>query len=147
MKKILLLVLGSSFILMSFAELEGSDKIYRYLEDKHNAFSMSLSKEMTDFFDMDIDFNGKEKWITGDFKKGKLLFSKNFRDSGPIKKMFQEEGYEYINLEDQDDTGKGKVYLFVRRKGQIALEAHFVIEEDEQLILLSIFGQMKVQGK
>lgn len=146
MKKINLLLLG---IILSFSLLAGNDnseKIYNELKGNSDSFSMSLSKDMIDFFDLDIDVNGKEKLIKGDFSSGKMMVINEKRSGEKAKDMFIKAGYELIDFEeDQDDDGE--VYLLVSRKGKLIKEAHFVVVEDEKMILLSIFGEMRVSSK
>jgi len=125
-----------------------ASKIYDELkESEHNVFSMSLSKSMIDFFDMDIDFNGKEKLIKGDFEEGRLLILEKGKSIKEIKGMFQKTGYELIDIEEEDDMDDTEVYLYISRKGKNISEAHFVVDEEEKTILFSIFGDIQVKDK
>ena len=145
MKKIFLLILSGALTMMSFTDLKGSDKIYRFLEEKYDAFSMSLSKDISDFFDLDVDLNGNEKLITGDFKKGKLLVTSKLNQAKIVNEMFLSEGYESIDIKDKGEIDEGNINLFIMRKGKLISEAHFVVEEEETVILLSVFGNIKVK--
>jgi hypothetical protein len=149
MKKILL-ILFISIQTVAFASPDGATRIYNLLDDRYDAFSLSLSKEMIDFFDLDIDMNGKEKWVTGDFTKGKLMTI----DSEKIKAktictLFKDEKYEQIDIEDEmdEEDSNSEVYLFIERNGKNISQAHFVIENEENIILLSIYGDMQVKNK
>ncbi len=65
--KIYSLIITALILFSTIAGNGDSEKIYKTLKSETDAFSMSLSKTMIDFFGMDVDFKGTEKWITGDF--------------------------------------------------------------------------------
>ncbi len=66
-----------------------------------------------------------------------------------IQKMLKTEGFELINLEEDEDINleDGEVYLYVTRKKDKVSKAHFIIEGDEKVVLFSIYGDMKVSEK
>lgn len=136
---------------MAFASPDGASRIYSLLDEKYDAFSLSLSKEMIDFFDLDIDMNGKEKWVTGDFTKGKMMtISSEEVKAKTICTLFSDEKYEMVDIEDElekEDSDSDEVYLFIQRKGKNISQAHFIVESDENVILLSIYGNMQVKNK
>ena len=146
MKRHTLLLLAIIISASAFAAKGDADKIYKKLKSETDAFSMSFSKDMIDFFDMDIDFNGKEKWITGDFSEGRMLVVKETYSGSDIRKMFQEEGFELIEIDDEAEINskQGSVNLFVSRNGSKVSEAHFVIENEDKTVLFSVYGAMKV---
>lgn len=144
MKQILIILLFSANTLL--AGNADANKVYNQIEKKYDAFSMSLSKKMIDFFDMDIDFNGKEKLITGDFEKGRMLIVNETSTSLDINQLFEDEGFEWIDFED-DENDDNQVSLWIIRNGKEVKEAHFVVIEDEKIILLSVYGKMKVSNK
>ena len=138
--------------LISFSAMAGngdSEKIYKILKSETDVFSMSLSKTMIDFFDMDVDFKGTEKWITGDFEEGRMMVIKEKFTGSDIQKIFKTEGFELIDLEEDEDINleNGEVHLYVTRKKDKVSEAHFIIEGDEKIVLFSIYGDMKVSEK
>ena len=95
MKYFSLAVFTTLFSISVLAESGGkSDKIYSELKANHDCFSMSLSKEMIDAFDIDIDLDGKQKWITGDFLEGRFLVISDIKKASDIKKSFLKEGYQ-----------------------------------------------------
>ena len=151
MKKYSLIVIALIFSLSVSASKGDSEKIYKKLKSESDAFSMSFSKEMIDFFDMDIDFNGKEKWVSGDFAEGKMMVIKESFSGSDINKMFKQEGFELIDLEDDTEGDvnieNGEVNLYVNRTGNKVSEVHFVIEGEDNVILFSVFGTMKVSNK
>lgn len=129
---------------------EGNENLYNKLKANHTeSFSMSLSKNMIDFFDMDLDFNGKEKLITGDFHEGKILVFKDVESVQTIVKIFEAEKYEVVeDKEDKMNADDGEVFLYIKRNGKNISEAHFVIVNDEgKVTVLSVLGDIKVKNK
>ena len=125
-----------------------SDKIYTQLKSDHDCFSMSLSKKMIDAFDIDLDLNGKQKWVTGDFLEGRFLVISDIKKASEIKKSFLKEGYEEIDLEDEVDkfeTSNEETYLVITKVGKVVKEAHFIVSTDDSTVLLSIYGNMNVK--
>lgn len=149
MKKIFTFICILSMSVASMAAKADADRIYKKLKAEHEeTFSMSLSKNMIDFFDMDLDFNGKEKLIKGDFHEGRMLVMKNTSSTSSIVKLFKTEHYEMLKVEDEHhQAGKGAVYLFVDKRGKKVSEAHFVVVDEEDVVVLSVFGNITVQNK
>lgn len=150
MKKVKITLLLLFITVATFAKDQKSkaDAIYSELKQFENVFSMSLSKEMIDFFDLDIDLNGKEKWIKGDFHEGKMLVVNEKMESKKVVKKFTEKGYKIVDIEDEEVNEEGgEVYLLIDKRGDIVEEAHFVVVNEEKLVLLSIYGKIKVEEK
>ncbi|MEQ8908575.1 MAG: DUF4252 domain-containing protein [Vicingaceae bacterium] len=147
MKKIILPFLFLFLGFGAYAGNENADRIYNYLEENHDAISLSLSKKMIDFFDLDLDLNGKERWITGDFSKGRMLVISEKVTAAKTNELFTQEGFKLIDFEEEDQDDDSQVWLYVKRKGKNVAEAHFVVEEEESLILLSVYGDMKISDK
>ena len=148
--KISILITSILFSISScFASSSDIDKVYTKLKQKEEVFSMSLSKDITDFFDMDVDYNGKEKWITGDFTKGNMLVVKTPGTAEEIKRMFLDENYKLVEIEDdiKKDMDEDEVFLFVDHKGPNVSEAHFVVMGEENLVVLTVYGDIKVKNK
>ena len=147
MKKLTSLIIVSAFsVSIAFAGL-GNESLFTKLKANHTeSFSMSLSKNIIDFFDMDLDFNGKEKLVTGDFHEGKLVVFKDVIAVESITKIFAAEKYELIeNKEESMNAEDDEVYLYVMRKGTTISEAHFVVASDEgKVTVLSVLGDIKV---
>jgi hypothetical protein len=132
------------------ADKDGNlSKIYNELRQHEEVFSMSVSKNMEDFFDMDFDLNGKEKWITGDFTKGKLLVVKKEGTPIDLMKLFIEENYEWVDLEDKtdEDEEKDEAYLFVARKGKHVSEANLVVVSEDTIVVVTVYGDIEVKNK
>lgn len=159
MKKIVLIL---SIITISFSGFAGvtgtsndsaSDKIFKRLKENFSeSFSMSFSKNMIDFFDMDLDFNGKEKLVTGDFHKGNMTVFKDVKSIELFLKPFQLEKYELIenddiNVNTDEDEDTNEAYLYVNRKGSNVSEAHFIVVGEESVTVISVFGDIKVKNK
>ncbi len=151
MKKISLIICTVFLSLSVFAGNDKVDAIYSKIKGESDAFSISLSKDMIDFFDLDIDVNGKDKLITGDFSKGKMMVLSQSGSGEKAMSLFLKEGYDLIDFEEEYESesgdNDGEVYLLVKRNGKTIKEAHFIVAEDEKLILLSIFGDMQVSDQ
>lgn len=150
MKKITSLLLISALSIGIALAGEGNENLYTKLKANHTeSFSMSLSKDMIDFFDMDLDFNGKEKLITGDFHEGRLLVLKDVQSTTSITSIFNSEKYELIeDKEEKMNSDNGEVYLYIKRNGKNVSEAHFVVMNDEgKVTVLSVIGNMQVKNK
>ena len=149
MKYFSLAVFTTLFSISVLAESGGkSDKIYSELKANHDCFSMSLSKEMIDAFDIDIDLDGKQKWITGDFLEGRFLVISDIKKASDIKKSFLKEGYQEVDLEEEVDefeSSNEETYLMITKSGNVVKEAHFIVRTDDNTILLSIYGNLNVK--
>lgn len=143
-------ILITGLVLFSFILSAGTsgEDIYNQLKAKHTeTFSMSLSKNMIDFFDMDLDFDGKEKLITGDFHEGRLLVLKGVNSIKDVNRLFEKGKYKQIESEDTSD-GDTDAYLYISKKGKNIDEAHFVIANDDgKVTVLSVFGNIQVTNK
>ncbi|MFT6166687.1 MAG: hypothetical protein ACJAV5_001067 [Vicingaceae bacterium] len=150
MKKLTSLILISALSISISMAGEGNEKLYTKLKANHTeTFSMSLSKSMIDFFDMDLDFNGKEKLITGDFHEGKMIVLEDVNSVESITKIFTSEKYELIEDEEENmNADNGEVFLYVMRNGKNVSEAHFlVVNEDGKVTVLSVLGDIKIKNK
>jgi|GEM_PF-2668988 len=130
---------------------KGAAEIYEMLEEKcPSTFTMSVNKDFEDLFDMDIDMNGKEKWVKGDFKRGKLLVVKNEEaELDDILKEFKKRDYSQIKVEDEEDEDgdPDELYMMVDQKGDHLNEVHFVIKGEENIVMLSIYGDIHIEKK
>jgi hypothetical protein len=150
MKKIASLILLSTLSIGILMANEGNERLYTKLKANHTeSFSMSLSKNMIDFFDMDLDFNGKEKLITGDFHEGSMLLLEDVTSVESITSIFTSEKYELVeDVEEEINTEDGEVYLYIKRNGKNISEAHFVfVNDEEKVTVLSVLGDIKVKNK
>lgn len=150
MKKITSLILTTALSMTIAVAGEGNEKLYSKLKaNLTESFSMSLSKNMIDFFDMDLDFNGKEKLIAGDFHEGKIIVFKDVVSTKNILTIFESENYLRIKDEENTiNTDDSEAYLYIKRNGKDVSEAHFILVSDEgKVTVLSILGDIKVKNK
>lgn len=129
---------------------KGASEIYELLESKcSSTFSMNVNKDFEDLFNMDIDLNGKEKWVKGDFSKGKfLVVNKEEANSEEILKEFKQRGYASIEIEnDNDGDGDQQIFMMVDKKGDHLNEVHFIMDGSEKIVLLSIYGDIHLEKK
>lgn len=151
MKRISTIILAVFISSISaIASGDEAEKIYTTLkESQHEVFSMSLAKEMVDFFDMDIDFNGNEQVITGDFSEGKLMILDKGMHPSEVLRLFKKANYKLVELEndDKNDEEGSEIFLYVQGQGKNIKEAHFIIDEEEKTIVFSVFGDIQVNIK
>lgn len=131
---------------------KGASEIYDMIESKcSSTFTLSVNKDFEDFFDMNLDLDGKEKMVKGDFKRGKfLVVDKTEYEVENILKEFKKRGYINTQIEgdDEDSTEENdELYLMVDRKGDDLSEVHFVLEGDEKIVLFSIYGDIHLEKK
>ena len=129
---------------------KGASEIYELIEAKcSSTFSMSVNQDFEDLFNMDLDMNGNEKMVKGDFKRGRfLVVDKKEYDYQEILKEFKKRGYYERKIEDDDDNSDNdQLYVMVDQKGNDLKEVHFAVESDEKIILLSIYGDIHLEKK
>lgn len=129
---------------------KGAAEIYEMIESKcSSTFSMSVKQDFKDLFDMDLDMNGKEKMVKGDFKRGKfLVVDRSEFNYSDVLKEFRKRGYHEKEIEkDDQDKESSEVSMMVDQKGNDLKEVHFIVEGDENIILLSIYGDIHLEKK
>lgn len=131
---------------------KGASEIYELIESKCNStFSFSVNQDLKDLFDMDIDMDGKEKWVKGDFSRGKfLMVDKEEADFKEVLKEFKKRNYyltEMDDIDDQDseDEFQERLFMYTDQKGDKLKEVHFVLEGENKMILLSIYGDLRIE--
>ncbi|MAY82948.1 MAG: hypothetical protein CMP59_02335 [Flavobacteriales bacterium] len=146
------LALFSAILFMAASNGKGASEIYEMIESKSgDSFSMSVNKDFEDFFDMDMDLNGSEKWVKGDFKSGRfLVVDKEEVKDLKIIKEFKDRGYFMTKVEDEDEDEDGadeELYVFTDVKGEDIHEVHFFLLGDEKVVLMSIYGDIHLEKK
>ncbi len=129
---------------------KGASEIYEMIEDKcSSTFGMSVNQDFEDLFDMDLDLNGKEKLVKGDFKRGRfLVVNKEEYNYQEILKEFKKRGYIERKIEDDDEDGeKDELYIMVDQKGKDLNEVHFVMQGDEKIVMFSVYGDIHLESK
>lgn len=141
-------IIATVIFLWSFqlqAQGKKSNSILSQLSNTENIITMSFSKPMEDFFDMDIELNGMEKHVSGDFKTGKLLIVNEKRNTQEIISDFKHEGFKIYKLEEKEEIDQ--VQLVYLNKGKSVSEAHFLIDGEDELVVFSLYGDMKIDDK
>lgn len=126
---------------------KGAAEIYEMVESKcSSSFSLNFNKDLKDLFDMDLDLNGKEKLVKGDFSRGKFLVvdkeESNYKD---ILNEFKKRGYSLVDIEEDDE--EDEVFMMVDQKGDNIKEVHFIMNGDEKVVMLSIYGDIHLEKK
>ena len=137
---------------MAASSGKGASEIYQMIEEKSSStFSMNVNKDFKDLFDMDMDLNGTEKMVKGDFKRGKILVVDKEEAKGlDILDAFEDRGYFKTKVEDDDDDEDGdeeELYVFTDVKGDDIHEVHFYLIGEEKVILMSIYGDIHLEKK
>lgn len=145
MQKILLFVAVSILSIQLNAQSKKSAQLLAEISQGNNVFSMSYAKPMEDFFDMNIDLNGKEKTLVGDFSSGKLTVISEKRDLEKILHDFKDIGFKEHDFEKEKN--EKDVHLIYYKESKLIKEAHFIIQSDEEIILFSLFGDMELVDK
>jgi hypothetical protein len=141
-------IIATVIFLWSFqlqAQSKKSNSILSQLSNTENVINMSFSKPMEDFFDMDIELNGMEKHLSGDFETGKLLIVNEERNTQKIIQEFKREGFKIYKLEEIEESDQ--VQLVYLNKGKSVSEAHFLIGGEDEFIVFSLYGDMKIDDK
>jgi hypothetical protein len=151
------LTLISTIILMAASNGKGASEIYEMIEEKSkDTFSMSVNQDFEDLFDMDMDLNGSEKWVKGDFKRGKfLVVDKEQVAELDLLKEFKSRGYFMTKVKDKDGNGDGdgdgndddELFVFTDTKSDHIHEVHFYLMGEEKVILISIYGDIHLDKK
>jgi len=145
------LTLFAAVIMMAATNGKGASEIYEMIKAKSgDSFSMSVNKDFKELFDMDMDLNGSEKWVKGDFERGKfLVVDKEEVASLDILEAFEDRGYFMTKIEDEDEdkTDGEELYVFTDEKGKDLHEVHFYLLGEEKVILMSIYGNIQLEKK
>lgn len=144
MKNILTLMFIAISIQL-FGQSKTSASLLAEFSQENEVFSMSYANPMEDFFDLDIDLDGKEKQLQGDFSSGRIRIIKAKDNVAELIGDFKKNGFKLHQFEDQHQAEEeDQVHLVYSRKNKDINEAHFIIEGEEELIIFSLFGAMKL---
>ncbi len=161
MKKISIVLLTSFLGLSLFAQSSPSDILFEKMALKDGVTMLSFSKKMLDAvnLDFDDDDSNRERNITGDLNKVKLIIY-NTPDEGSVmnfraeaRKYLPKNRYdlvdpkEYNNDNDNDDEN---IDILILRNGRKIKECHVIIGSDDEDndgngIVISFFGNFKVE--
>lgn len=147
MQKIFLFIAIITFSIQLSAQSKKSAQLLAEISQGNNVFSMSYAKPMEDFFDMNIDLNGKEKTLVGDFSSGKLTVISEKRDLDQLIKDFKSIGFKLQQFEENKNEEEKDIRLLYFKEGKLIKEAHFIIHGEEELILFSLYGDMELVEK
>ncbi len=137
-----------------FAQRSPSDKLFEKMATQKGLTSLSFSKEMLDAIDLNVDNEDgtKENNITGDLNQVKLLIYEAPEDGSGIN--FREVALKYLPLSqfkeiDNDEydinSENGTINIRVLNSGRKVKECHVLFEGETNSILLSFFGDFKVE--
>lgn len=153
MKTINLMLVMLVFVVGINAQSRPSDKLFEKMALKKGITMLSFSKEMLDAVNMtfDSDSNDTEHEVTGDLHEVKVVI---YNATEGLETMnFREEALGYLPLskfdevdpEDQNiNNGNGTTDIRVLRSGRKIKECHILFQGDTNGVLLSFFGDFKV---
>ncbi|MGQ1889356.1 DUF4252 domain-containing protein [Thermophagus sp. OGC60D27] len=143
MKKILLAlcILGATISPLT-AQLTSSEKLYAGLEGADGVTILSLSKDIIDLVDMVVDEESKQ--VSGPLQKVKLMVCRKDKAASSIKAVVRTlNGRPFKEIKDSEFDEDNKV--FVIRSGKKIKECHVVNYNEENLFMLSFYGDFKVE--
>lgn len=144
MKTVLLITIIAWFSAMTVSgQTSASDKLYLQLEGTKGVTTMSLSNAFIDMIDMVVD-DDESKQVTGPLKKVKMMICNEEEGEDAIRAVIDTfEKKPFDEVEDTDAEGDGRV--FVIRNGRKIKECHIVGDKGDGLILLSFYGDFKIE--
>ena len=86
----------------------------------------------------------------GDFHEGRMLVIDELESSKEITRLFKNEKYRLVEFEDDDDRkdeDTDEAFLFVNGNGNRVSEAHFVVVNENSVVVVSVLGDIKVKNK
>jgi hypothetical protein len=128
----------------SASSFEEEKSIQEMVGNLSPSVSFSFSKNILDFFDTDLDWKDSKKHLEGDFSKAAFYTFDNATNNETLTNLFKDKGYSLIRIDDKDDDSN-EVRLFVNQTGKEVKEAHFIIEGDDNLIVFSLYGKMRLK--
>ena len=144
MKKLIVFIVLAFMMTLCFGQSSATEKMYAQLKGSSGVSLLTFSKDMIDMIDLDIDHNADEKKVTGPLKEIRVAICKDSLDRSVIPRVNDFLTKSPFNLVDMDeDDGDLKVY--VNRKGKTIQECHVAIPGDNALILVSFFGDFRVE--
>jgi len=124
-------------------QISDSDKLYLQLEGVEGVTIMSLSKDIIDMVDMVVD-DDESKQVTGPLKKVKMMLCSEEEGSEAIDAVIQTfEKRPFDEVEDDEEENDGRVFII--RKGRKIKECHILGNKGDGLILLSFYGDFKIE--
>jgi len=148
MKKLLLTLLIPFFAL---GQQKGqADELYEKYDPKPyvSGFSFGGSLLRALPLDIDIDNGNLERTLNGEIKRIQWLKVSDERYLQEVTRDWQRflrrAGYRKIELENEDDD---LTYMYVRGTRTQFDEAHFLIENDDTTILLTVYGEFTLNKR
>ncbi len=146
-KSFLFFAMSSMLILNATNTVAEKEKsIQELLEDQNPTISFSFSKDIIDFFDTDVDWKNKKKHIEGDFSKAAFFAFDENSSLKDIDDLFKSQNYSKIKIEDEE-SNDGEITIYVKSKGKDTKEAHFVIQNEGDVVVFSLYGKMRLKEK
>jgi hypothetical protein len=123
-----------------------SDKMYDALQTQEDVSVLSFSKNIIDMVDMNIGEDEDGKKVTGPLNEVRVAICKNGAEKRlqpDITRTLKKAPFEEVEMDNKDRKDDLKVY--VDRKGKTIHECHVTIQGDENLILVSFYGEFRIE--
>lgn len=144
MKKLIVLIVFAFIITLGFGQSSASERMYAQLKGSSGVSLLTLSKDMIDMVDLNIDGDTDGKKVTGPLREIRVAICKDSLDRSTIPLIngfLNKSPFNEVDLEDEE----GDLRVFVNRKGRTIEECHVAIPGDNGLILVSFFGEFRVE--
>lgn len=121
-----------------------SDKLYDFLKNQEGVSLLSFSKSMIDMVDMNIGKDEDGKKVIGPLNEVRVAICKRGdATESKIADYLKKSPFQEVDMEDKNKGEELKVY--VQRKGRTIQECHVTIPGSDKLILVSFYGEFKVE--
>lgn len=144
---LILLLMGYSSLLV-FSQQKTTEKMFDDLRGMDEVTYLSLSKNLLQFMDFDLDSNEDEqaRKVTGDLKEVKLVI---FKPKVSPEKSFIDQVRQYMkkgsySLVEDNESGED-TEVWVHRNGRKVYECHVIFQGEQNGVLLSFFGDFKIE--
>jgi len=147
MKQLFAITLLVAFGLATQAQSRPSDKLFEKMALKKGITMMSFSKEMLDAVNLNFDDDEDgDSNVTGDLHEVKLVIYTAPENEEPM--AFREKTLSYLPLSKydkvEDDDPDEDVDVRILRKGKKVSECHVLFQGETNGVLLSFFGNFKL---
>lgn len=127
-----------------------ADSPYQFLNRTENVICLTLNTTIEDFIDGTLELDDVEITIEGDAERIELSIVSDEANTNEvyhkIKSFVRDAHLEQIVVEDEDD-GKGQLYIWVKRNGSKVSTIHFMVMNDDGggFVFASVHGDFTVE--
>lgn len=141
MKQVILIIVAVSWCSFTFSQV--SEEILKEVQRDNQCTKLDFSMEVLELIDTEMNINGVEKYLKGDFKRAKLLIIEEKINMEKVMSTFLNEGFRKYPMENKEEN----MQLIYLKDGNKISEAHMFIEGEEEEIILSLYVDVKIVKK